>query len=179
MAAAVAGLSGVACSAQVYAVTGRRAWRLWPTLVRFTLTALVTGGTTVGLVTAAAVAAGEIDASDGHAVMSTAGATVAASATVALILVGAFLLRDRPGRDELSRTRQLLRNQLLDRVRLGVALLTVGSSLAISAVVLALPPSLAAVAWLVASILVVGAAYVERSLFFTAAAPDRMPGSLP
>jgi Fe-S-cluster-containing dehydrogenase component/DMSO reductase anchor subunit len=172
VATTVAGVAGVACSAMIYAVTGRVWWRLPMTATKFTLTALWCGGATVVATTAAV---GALDRPL---------ALVVAAAGVAKLAVELSTLRHlRAGTataTDLHRTARLLTGELAGQQRWRFALGLVGVVLP---VVLArdggmAPPVVFAIA-AVALAAVVAGELIERSHFFRAAASPRMPGGLP
>jgi Fe-S-cluster-containing dehydrogenase component/DMSO reductase anchor subunit len=145
-----AGVAGVVCSVMIYAVTGRRWWRLSATAARFAATTVTTGMATV-------LAVG----GPGHLV----GPLVVLMA-VELAVEGVTVLAAGPPDTDIARSRQLLRgplrSPLLWRLGLGTA--------AMAMLVGGLP--------LVAWALVVASALVARWLFFVAEAWAPMPGLL-
>ncbi|MEX2658568.1 MAG: DmsC/YnfH family molybdoenzyme membrane anchor subunit [Acidimicrobiales bacterium] len=154
---AATGVAGVACSVLIYARTRRVWWRTSATSVRFGLTTVVCG---------LAVVLGT--SGDVHL----AGPLAACVAVkLAWELSALFPVGGRPD-DDLHKTAQLLRGPLAATLRWRIALGASGGLALPAAVVLGGPRwlALAAVALLVAGEL------VERRLFFTAAAPPRMPG---
>ena len=176
--AAGAGVAGVACSAQVYAVTGRRWWRLATTATKFALTAVATGAAgalviTAGVTLGTGAGAGEP-------------AHIAPLATVVAVVVGAklawelaFLRHLRAGSPpELTTSARLLVGELGRSTRWRVVLGAAGALAALASaraaahggVVLVLLASAAALA-------VVAGELIERWQFFTASAPPRMPSS--
>ncbi len=173
-AAAVAiGVVGVACSAQLYAVTGRAWWRLDRTLLRFVAVCLATGGAAVGTTTAVAVWA---NGSAAPAWSSALWVVVAVPVAVVLGGLGVMVLRHRLRPGQLGRSVWLLTHTLRRTTVLGITLAVVGVVLAAYAS-LGLASGVAAIwAWALSLVALVGAAWAERNLFFTAAAPDRMPG---
>ncbi len=178
--AAGAGVVGVACSAQVYAVTRRRWWALPRTGLKFALTTLATGAAGMLVVSVAtALALGGDAERTGLVSGRPLGLLVAATLGTKLAWEAGLLRHLRPGAPaELQRSAVLLAGELApsSRWRFGLGLVGILAALAVvsgaagemaSAGVLVL-----AAAGLVA---VVGGELVERWQFFTAVAPPRMP----
>lgn len=172
-AAVVAGLIGVGCSARLYAVTGRAWWRLDRTLVRFAVTATSTGAAAVGLASSATAWVSP-DAGTDVASRSSC-AILLCSSAVGLLAAGSFLLRHHESPGPLGRSAWLVTRALRRTtwVGVGAALVAVASALAAAA-----SPSAAVSTlwWAVALVSSVASASAERTLFFRASAPDRMPG---
>ncbi len=171
-AAVVVGIIGVGCSAQLYAITGRAWWRLDRTLLRFAVTGLAAGAAAVGVSSAAGSwVAGEAAAAS----TTTVCVLVAGSVGCALVAAGSFVLRHhgRPG--PLGRTVWLLTHTLRRTAMTGVGLALVSVAAAVAAAATTSPAGSTG-CWVIALIAVTAAAGAERSLFFTASAPDRMPG---
>ncbi|MGN6695880.1 MAG: DmsC/YnfH family molybdoenzyme membrane anchor subunit [Aquihabitans sp.] len=172
------GLTGVACSARLYAVTGRRWWRLSTTSTRFAGTTVVCGATATAAVLALA------DPTRARTVVAPL-IPLALLGLAASVLVPLVPLRQlghrRPLDRELAATRRLLGHQLRPRLfaRLAAAL---GGLCLIAAAGAALP-SLdagargAGVALALAALLLAAGEYQERRLFFLASVAPRMPGS--
>lgn len=156
--AAVVGVVGVACSVMIYAVCGRRWWSLPSTAARFALTTAAGG-------LAATTAVAPTDAL-GWATLAAAGAKLAVDAVV--------LLRRRSPHPEMARTAALLRGELRRLTTARFAFGVLGGLVAPVLVVVGLP-----VVAVVGFALLVAGELVERSLFFTAEAGPRMPGSRP
>jgi Fe-S-cluster-containing dehydrogenase component/DMSO reductase anchor subunit len=154
---AVTGVSGVLCSVLLYARTGRRWWRTSATATRFALTTIICGLA--------------LD-------LCTSGRRGLAPALLVVVVVklaweGTVLRHLRHGADDdLGKTAQLLVGPLASAVRWRVAAAVIGGIVAPSVVALGAPVAVA----IVALPLVVIGELVERRLFFTAAAPPRMPG---
>ena len=151
IATAVTGILGVYCSAKLYAVTGRPFWRLDRSAARFVLGAAATGAPAIGLV-----------ADDG---VGSAMSVVVVTAVVSLLASTlVFHLRHRGHADALGRSSALLTGTLRPQLgrAIGFAVLAAGTG-GLGWWAVALPAALAAV-------------WIERSLFFVAASPDRMPG---
>lgn len=163
---ALVGIAGVGCSAQLYAVTGRPLWRLDRSMARFVLSGVATAAPAVALASAATG-----DHSDGRAL---AAMTVAAT-VMALLGAVTFVLRHRGG-DALGRSVALMRGALLRRVRCSASAAMLAAVAALAAASTAGGASLWW--WTSSSLAAFAAAWFERSLFFTAASPDRMPGGL-
>ena len=187
--AAAAGVAGLACSVMVYAATRRTWWRGFTVAWKFGLTAVVCG---LGTFLAVALAgSGLVGSGSGTTAMSRAGRTLAelgrplalalAVATVLKLAAEASVFRHRPPGD-LWRTTLLLRRDLvtLTRWRFGLGLSGgVLAPLLILALAADKTPSMgvgAALAVLGLVALVAGE-LCERSQFFRAVAPPRMPGS--
>lgn len=175
-AVSVVGIGAVACSVMIYAVTGRRLWRLHRTATAFTGTTL-----SCGLATATVVVAATADPADvARTIQALAAASVAV--TVASILWHARLLRPGgTGDPVLDRSARLLRGPLAAPRRAHVALLTAGGLAAplLAVALLAEPaPPAAAIRTIVvlALVLLVRGELVGRTLFFRAMASPRMPG---
>ncbi len=172
--AVTTGVLGVLCSAQLYAVTGRAWWRLDRTVLRFAATCLSTGAAAVGTTTAvAAWAEGAASPPDTSPVL---GLLVVAPVVVVLVGLGVLIARHGGRPDQLGRTVWLLTRTLRRTTSVAVALAVAGGALAVYASSGASTPATAAWAWALSLVALVGAAWAERILFFTAAAPDRMPG---
>lgn len=165
LATAVAGVAGVVCSAKLYAVTGRPFWRLDRTLARFVVAGAVTGAPAVALTTAIA--------GDGRPGRVMAVVVLVATFLAAVGVVG-FVVRhrDRPG--ALGRSVTLLTGTLRHSVGQALALCVIATG---SSILAAGATGAAAIVWWSISLMAaVAAAWIERGLFFVAAAPDRMPG---
>jgi len=178
--AAAVGLSGLLCSVEIYAVTGRPLWRFDRTALRFSSTAAWAGLATaqVGLALSATPA------------LSARATQIA----LALLLVGLSLarLRMESGRMvessdpfeaiALARTRHLLEGVLRPESRLRRRSLVVSGVVLpagqISLVLVGASPVIQA--GLAACVLLIGLAsdLLERSLFFRAEAMPSMPGGL-
>lgn len=168
VATAAVGIVGVGCSAQLYAVTGRPLWRLDRSMARFVLSGIATAAPAVALASAASG-----DRSDGQVL-----AVVTVVATVAALLGAvAFVLHHRGGGDSLGRSVTLMTGALLRRTRWGAS---AAAGAALAALLAASSAGGASLWWwTLSSVAAMSAAWLERSLFFTASSPDRMPGGLP
>jgi len=172
----VAGLGAVTCSAMIYAVTGRRAWRLDRTAPAFAATTALCGLSTAALVL---LATADPVAAAGPLRVVALGIAV----TAALVLgADAWLLRaGGTGDPVLDRTVRLLRGPLAPVARGRAALLAAGG-LGVPLLLLALlaephPPAAAMRALAVVGlVLVVRAEVAGRSLFFRSMTSPRMPG---
>lgn len=154
---AATGLTGVVCSVLLYARTGRRWWRTSATAARFGLTTIVSG-LALDLCTS------------GRRGLAPA---LLVGVVVKLAWEATVLRHLRHGADDdLGKTAQLLVGPLAGAVRGRVAAAVVGGIVLPAAVALGAPVGVA----LVALPLVVVGELLERRLFFTAAAPPRMPG---
>ncbi len=178
--AAVTGMVGVACSAQVYAVTRRRWWALATTAGKFFLTTVATGAAAVLLITAVvALVAGDATAERAGLVSGRPlGVLMATVVAAKLAWELAFLRHLRAGAPtELRRSALLLAGDLGRssrwRVGLGSAGALAGSGVALLAG--SAGPGLVLVLAAAAFAAVVAGELVERWQFFTAVAPPRMP----
>jgi formate dehydrogenase iron-sulfur subunit len=186
---AVAGVAGVACSVMVYAATRRTWWRGFTAAWKFGLTAVVGGlGTFLAVSLAGSVVAGSGSAGPGTAARTLAelgrppAVALAAAAVLKLAAEASVFRHLRSGPGDLWRTALLLRRDLgtLTRWRFGLGLS--GGVLA-PLLVLALagsdaPPTGACAALAVLGLVaLVAGELCERSQFFRAVAPPRMPGS--
>ncbi len=180
--AAVAGVVGVACSAQVYAVTRRRWWALPRTGLKFALTTLATGAAGMLFVSVAtAMALGEGPAERAGLVSGRPlGLLVAATVTAKLAWEAGLLRHLRPGAPvELQRSATLLVGELAgsSRWRAGLGLVGILAALAVALVAGAGGPPTPVLLVLAATafMAVVAGELVERWQFFTAVVPPRMP----
>jgi formate dehydrogenase iron-sulfur subunit len=182
VAAAIAGLGGVATSVMVYAATGRAWWSLPRVAGRFALTTVLGGlGTLLALLTVTGAAVG-VEEPDAVARLAAALTTAVAAGWVAELL----LVRHRhgPAHQALARTARLMTRQLRPLLVTRLALLTAGGAVApwlawtmlVRGPTSATAAAVCAVAGLAA---LLGAELLERWRFFTAVAPRRMPGRLP
>lgn len=177
VATVASGAFAVWCSVRLYAVTGHPLWRVDRVVARFAPTALVTGAAAVAAVEATAAAADPGAAVDAHAVTTAAAVAVTVGVMAMVLATVAFLWRHRGQRDAMGRSAHLMANQLRRRVELSIGLAAVTVVAAIAAAVAGnARPTAAAVLWVTALVAAVASAWVERELFFTADAPDRMPG---
>ena len=180
--AALAGVTGVACSVLVYAVTARAWWAASTTGAKFTLTALASGCATALVVAlGSSLAAGTTGAGAAAALPVAPLALLAALAAGAQLILEAAVLRHlRPGSpDELRRTAVLLTRELRTATQWRFA--TGGLSvLALAAVAPATAsgatPGTGLAVAVAATVLLLAGQLLERSQFFTAVAPARMPG---
>ena len=161
--ALVAGMSGVACSVMLYAVTRRTWWRPLRSTTTFVLSGAITGGTATCAWLAATGATG---------IVRMIGLLVAAAAVIKLVADLSVLRHRRAGgTTDLSRAALLLRRDLWDGFQLRLLLLSVGGAF--------LPVTVRhPVALVVATSLVVSAELIERNHFFMVAVAPRMPGEL-
>jgi DMSO reductase anchor subunit len=180
-AVAVAGVAGIACSAMIYIVTGKRWWRARETVPKFGLTAAVAGSALILAV--AALAAGITGAGGAVLVGAEPLLAVVAVGTVTKILGEAALfrhLRDRP-LTELRRTALLLwgdlHGWLVVRLAAGVSggvLLPLILWASWTQPDPSLPASIGLSLAMVVLVLV--GELAERWTFFTAVSSPRMPG---
>ena len=177
-ASALVGLSGVACSAMIYADTRRVFWRASQTFGKFFQTTLLLG---TAVVFAVRILAGrnELPVS----------ACVLLAATTAAKLFFEFHIFRYLGRagagmpTPLSNSARLLAGELAPIVRLRVACGVLGGLICPALVIEGLAYGLVQSAAMTAIALAVFALclageFIERYLFFTALAPERMPGGL-
>lgn len=167
VATAAVGVVGVVCSALLYSVTGRPFWRLDRTMARFVVAGAATGAPAVAL--ASSLAGSGVD-DDPMAVV-----TIVAVA-LALAAAAGFVVRHRGRGDALARSVALLGGSLRRRGRWAAG----GAVTAAATAGIAATTSGAASGswWAISLLTATAAAWLERSLFFTAASPDRMPGAL-
>ncbi len=170
------GVAAVACSALIYAATGRRFWRLDRTAREFAATAVATGAATATVVlVATAEPAAIVSPARTLALLAAAATTVALVADA--VLVGPGARRDA----DLARSARLLAGPL------GGANLAQAAWRAVGGILLPLlvaglltepqPARPAVVAVAVAALVVlVRGELLRRSLFFRAMASPRMPG---
>lgn len=171
----VIGVGAVACSVLIYAVTGRRFWRLDRTAAAFAGTTLMCGlATAVVVVTTTA----DPDAGGGTAqILALALATV----TGASVAWHGWLPRRGTDDPVLDRSARLLRGPLAATQRAHLALIAAGGIAAPLLLVALLgeptPPTAALRTVAVLSLLlVVRGELAGRTLFFRAMASPRMPG---
>jgi formate dehydrogenase iron-sulfur subunit len=170
------GLVAVACSVMIYAVTGRRFWRLDRTARSFAGTTAVCGLATATVIVVTTAAP---DAAAGTA---RALALAVAAITAASLAGHAWLVRGAgPGDPVLDRSARLIRGPLAPTARARVALAVAGGVLApllLVALLAESEPPVAAVRTVavLALVLVVRAELAARTLFFRALASPRMPG---
>jgi formate dehydrogenase iron-sulfur subunit len=181
---ALVGAAGVTCSALIYAVTRRHWWRAAVTGPKFALTGAACGAATVlatSLVSAAVLG--------GSGAVSTAvdiGRTLAVVvmlATAAKLLLEASVLRHRHrgGDERLRGTAVLLTRDLRTASSWRFTLGAGGGLLAPGALLVALAGTPHEPVWsaglaVVGLMALVAGELVERSQFFTAVTPPRMPG---
>jgi DMSO reductase anchor subunit len=172
------GVAGVACSVQLYAVTGRRWWRAGTTAARFAGTAVACGA----VATAGVLAA--VDPTGSGAVVHRL--LPVAAAGLALSVLAPIIPLRRVGRrlpldGELRATRRLLGRPLQGRLLGRLAAAALGAGLLGAAAAAA--PSLdsgargSATALVAAWVALTVGEYHERRLFFLASVAPRMPGS--
>ncbi|CAN5125185.1 dimethyl sulfoxide reductase anchor subunit [soil metagenome] len=176
----VAGVVGVACSAQVYAVTRRRWWGLARTATKFFLTTVATGAAAVLVITVviALVADDAIAERAGLVSGRPLGVLVVTLVAVKLAWEMMFLRHLRAGTPaELRRSARLLVDDLGRSTRWRVGLGSAGGLTALGVVQVAGQARPAMVVLLASAsfVAVVAGELVERWQFFTAVAPPRMP----
>ena len=168
----VVGAAGVACSVQLYAVTGRAWWRARRSSVTFMLSGLSTGG-------AATLATTAWWAAPGMATRRLAVAVVVLTA-VKVLREATDLLHARRAASDLERSALLLRRDLWSAVQLRVLLAGIGGVVIPLAIAAAVAPDaiVLAASATVATVVLVAGEVVERHLFFRVAVAPRMPGDL-
>jgi Fe-S-cluster-containing dehydrogenase component/DMSO reductase anchor subunit len=177
-ASAVAGLSGVACSAMIYADTHREFWRASQTFGKFFETTLLLGTAVVFAVRILA---------HGNEVLVSAGVLLAATSAAKLFFE--FRIFRHLGRADagmptpLNNSARLLAGELAPIVRLRVACGVLGGMICPALVIESLAyglvqsPVMTGFAPAMFALCLAGE-FLERYLFFTALAPERMPGGL-
>lgn len=179
---AALGVFGVTSSVLIYAVTGRRWWRTSVTGPKFALTTVATGAAAV--LATSLVSAATLGGSDAVAVAADIGLLLAATvvaATVAKLALEAAVLRHRGAgpSSELGGTALLLTRDLRRATgwRFGLGLAGgVAGPLLVAALLPGDGPGGPAVVAAVSLVALVAGELVERSQFFTAVTPPRMPG---
>jgi formate dehydrogenase iron-sulfur subunit len=170
------GLAAVGCSVMIYAVTGRRFWRLDRTLVSFAGTTLACG---IATATVVVVATGAPSAG--------AGPTRALAGALVVVTSGSLaghlwiLRRDGTGDPVLDRSARLLRGPLAATCRAHLVLIAVGGvvgPLLLMALLAEPAPPVPATRTVsvLALLLLVRGEIAGRTLFFRAMASPRMPG---
>ncbi|MCY2963808.1 MAG: dimethyl sulfoxide reductase anchor subunit [Planctomycetota bacterium] len=186
LAAAGVGLVGVGCSAMIYAFTRRPFWNTWDTLLKF-FTTTVLLGVSVSLAVAYSSAGIDFTASTTTEMrLNAAGMCVLVGlATLFKLGIELCLLKNRsdvdPPEQRLSAKLLLgpLRSVLMARLILAAA-----GGLMLPAVLWVLASGSAASGWQTTGLAVASALslvigeLLERSLFFAAVVPLRMPGGL-
>jgi len=177
VATSVAGLLGVFCSAQLYAVTGRSFWRLDRTLIRFVVTMAVTGA---AVLTAVASLVVSLHTADWQLEpMRRAAVVVVFIGTVAGLAAVELHRRRHAGHGgELGRSEALLAGPLRSSRTSGVALAITACIAAVLSLLFQATSTASGAAWVLAAVAAIAASWIERRLFFVAVAPDRMPGGL-
>ena len=165
-AAIALGVGGVVCSLMLYAATGRTWWSPVRNAVRFFGTTLL-----IGLFGAALVAACTSSAATSKIAVAAAVTIVAKTAWELAVLNHYFAVE----RHALRRTAQLLAGELRLVIDVRIALACVAVAFAYLAVALPAGASLWTSLGLAAALL--GEA-IERTLFFAAVVPARMPGGI-
>jgi formate dehydrogenase iron-sulfur subunit len=183
-AVAVTGAAGIACSAMIYVVTGKRWWRWRETFPKFVLTAVTAGSALILAV--AALAAGLTGA--GGVALASAAPLLPVVVAGTVIKVAGELALFRHLRDgeltELRRTALLLHRDLHGWLVVRVAAAAGGGVVLPLVLWAAWTPSHPSVpASIVLSlamlVLVLTGELAERWTFFTAVSSPRMPGGLP
>jgi formate dehydrogenase iron-sulfur subunit len=180
----LSGLVGVACSVMLYAVTRRAFWKLSQSGPRFYGTTLMLGLSLTLLVFTAAAVAGE--PVPGYVVAGLNGATIAAAVFKLLHELSIFSHLRLSQASDLKRTARLMSGELARVTQLrflfgalgGIALpFWLSVFIDPKAAQLALGTPALLISALSALCLVAGE-FVERSLFFMAAASPKMPGAV-
>ncbi len=177
VATSMAGLAGVFCSAQLYAVTGRAFWRLDRTLARFGVTMSLTGATVLIAVASVVERLHPMDWQLGP-MRGAASVVVLMGAVAGLAASASHRRRHTDGGGELGRSEALLAGPLRSSRATAVALVVVSCAAAVLSLLFDATSTVSAAAWALAASAAVAASWVERRLFFVAVAPDRMPGGL-
>ncbi len=169
------GVAAVGCSVMIYAVTGRRLWRLDRTATSFAATTL-----TCGLATATVVVAGTAAPSAGAGTVRTLAGALAV-VTFASLVWHAWLPHRGTNDPVLARSARLLRGALAATQRAHLVLTATGGIagplLVVALLAEAAPPAAALRTVAVLSLLlVVRGELAGRTLFFRAMASPRMPG---
>lgn len=176
--AVVAGIAGVACSAQLYATTGRRWWRWAVTGPRFLATAVV-GGTLATASVLALVAPGQDVALVRRLVLVAAVAMVVGLAVPLVALLGGAS-GSASSDDGRRTTRRLLLGPLRERLGLRIGLGILGAVLLATIAASSLADGSGAIAPGIvlagATVVAVAGDYHDRRLFFLACVAPRMPG---
>jgi hypothetical protein len=175
----VSGVAGIACSAQLYAVTRRTWWKLWSSGSKIFGTALVLG---LGFTLAVSLAAAYVSGIGAPAQLGVLCLGLVLASTLKLAGEASVFghLREAAASD-LKRTALLLRGALARWTNLRFALGVLGGVLMPLVVGSWLGPHAGlgtlAVAALGCACLIAGE-LLERSLFFMAVAPPKMPGAV-
>ena len=171
----VVGLAAVGCSVLIYAVTGRRFWRLDRTAAAFVGTTLACGLATVTVVVLATAGV------EGFAGVVRVLAGALAASTLASLVWHAWLPRRGTDDPVLDRSARLLRGPLAATERAHLALTAAGGvagPLLLVALLAEPAPPVAAMRTVavLSLLLVVRGELAGRTLFFRAMASPRMPG---
>jgi formate dehydrogenase iron-sulfur subunit len=182
----LSGVAGVLCSAMIYAVTGRRWWRLRVTAPKFLLSAVITGPTLALTLAVVALLISGVGSGDLHAAVPFLVAVMIATA-IKLGLEGLVLLHLRDDTiTDLRRTALLLTDDLRLLSNRRVAGAIVGGFVLPLVLVLHWvqpAPSNPSLGWSLAVLVAMLVANVagelaERRTFFSAVSAPRMPGGL-
>lgn len=182
-AALAAGLVGFGCSVQIYAVTGRPAWRADRTALRFGSTLLLLGAAVAAFAWCVGLVGEGARASDAVGVALVLPVAVIGLALAKRALERGPWIHGDPGFDEaaLARTRALLAGSLASLLRIRSALgLLGGIGLPLAGLGLlcaAAPPLAGAFVFALALALATAGEIAERSLFFRSEAMRGMPGT--
>jgi len=183
-AVALSGLIGVGCSVMLYAVTRRAFWKLSQSGPRFFSTTAVLGTSITLLVFTAAARAGE--PVPGYIAAGLNGALIAFSVFKLLHELSIFSHLRLSQASDLKRTARLMRGELAPLAQLRFLLGILGGVALPFWLSVFIEPKASALALgtLPVVITAVGAAcltageFIERSLFFMAAASPKMPGAV-
>jgi formate dehydrogenase iron-sulfur subunit len=178
MTSGLIGLAGVACSAMIYVDTRREFWRASQTFGKFFASTFLLGGAaTLALQTYARTQAGSL----AYAAMVLMAATVAKLAVELPILLD---LERSSGAvpTQLRNTTLLLAGKLGPILSLRLACAALGGAicpfLIASGLLNSGAPAVSTATAIMAFLFCIAGELLERSLFFTAVAPERMPGGI-
>jgi Fe-S-cluster-containing dehydrogenase component/DMSO reductase anchor subunit len=183
-AVALSGLAGVACSVMLYAVTRRAFWKVSQSGPRFFATTLMLGLSLTLLVFTAAALAGE--SVPGYVVAGLNGALIATCVFKLLHELSIFSHLRSSQASDLKRTALLMRGELARLTQLRFLLGVLGGIafpfwLSVFVTPHAARLELGRAALIISAlsaVLLVAGEFVERSLFFMAAASPKMPGAV-
>lgn len=183
-AVALSGLFGVACSVMLYAVTRRAFWKMSQSGPRFLTTTAVLGTSLTLLVFTAAARAGE--PVPGYIVSGLNGALIAFAVFKLLHELSIFSHLRLSQASDLKRTALLMRGELAPLTQLRFLFGAVGGIVLPLWLSVFIEPAAAALALgtlplvitAVGALCLTAGEFVERSLFFMAAASPKMPGAV-
>jgi formate dehydrogenase iron-sulfur subunit len=183
-AVSLTGLVGVACSVMLYAVTRRAFWKLSQSGPRFFATTLMLGLSLTLLVFTTAACTGE--SVPGYVVAGLNGALIAACVFKLLHELSIFSQLRLSQASDLKRTALLMRGELARLTQLRFLLAALGGLVLPFLLSGFVDPSAArlelggapVVISAVSALLLIAGEFIERSLFFMAAASPKMPGAV-